>query len=885
MTVRQLTTLLTARKLATLLFVIAMSLALGGVSIARLHQAPTASAYVSTDQADYSPGSVVTISGDNSNGAGYAAGEAVHVDVSGPNNYTASCDATANGFGAWSCQVTLVSGDSAIGAYAYTATGKSSRASESGTFTDGNAPGSLDCPTLTKHNNTHYKLQVGATVTCTIDGATDVTGSTVTVYIKSSTLGNETVTGSVSGTTITFTYTARGDGCDTTNVAYDTVGNTANNDVIDDGVKNKSGTAAAGFAFVNSSGTVITCGSTKKDLTVSKTASTALTRTYAWTIKKSVDQSKQTIAAGGTATFNYTVEVTHDGGTDSDWQVNGTITVNNPNGFDVTGVNVTDAIDNTGSCSVTNGTNLTVPANKSAQVSYTCTYSSAPSKSSGTNTATATWPDIGSPHTNSQGTATYDFSNSTATVTVQNGTITVVDDKTDPTNPVTLGQASYTQANPIDFPYQLQLSGTGGACTDYTNTATIKETGQPASQKVTVCVAVDLTVTKDATPSFTRTYNWSIAKAVDKTLLDPGGTATYTVMATETGFTDSGWTVTGSIIVSNPNDFESIALTSVTDVVDNGGSCTVSGSTTATLAAKGSPGDSVTLSYSCTYPLSGPTSSSGTNTATASWSQKAASTPDGSAQGTKTFAFTTPTTRVNQTVTVTDTFAGTLGTTTNATDSAPFASQTFTYTRRFTPPASGCQTVDNTATIVETSQTASKSVQNCNSGALTMGFWKNTNGQKIITGGASTGGVCNSGTWLRQYAPFQDLSSTATCAQVATYVSNVISAATCSGTTQPCNAMLKAQMLATALDVYFSDPALGGNKISAPAPIGGVKIDLTSSSSAFGGATSRTVSQMLTDAASQSNVGGSTWYGNVKATQVLAKDAFDAINNQVAFAP
>src|SRR5205814_1322392 len=103
--------------------------------------------------------------------------------------------------------------------------------------------------------------------------------------------------------------------------------------------------------------------------------------------------------------------------------------------------------------------------------------------------------------------------------------------------------------------------------------------------------------------------------------------------------------------------------------------------------------------------------------------------------------------------------------------------------------------------------------------------------------------------------------------------------------TQPCNAMLKAQMLATALDVYFSDPALGGNKISAPAPIGGVKIDLTSSSSAFGGATSRTVSQMLTDAASQSNVGGSTWYGNVKATQVPAKDAFDAINNQVAFAP
>jgi len=118
------------------------------------------------------------------------------------------------------------------------------------------------------------------------------------------------------------------------------------------------------------------------------------------------------------------------------------------------------------------------------------------------------------------------------------------------------------------------------------------------------------------------------------------------------------------------------------------------------------------------------------------------------------------------------------------------------------------------------------------------------------------------------------------------------------------NAMLKAQMLATALDVYFSDPALGGNKINAPAPIGGVSIDLTmickmidgsggtatcsgtyqNTSSAFGGASSLTVSQILAYAASQSNVGGSVWYSQVKATQELAKNTFDTINNQVAFA-
>jgi hypothetical protein len=234
--------------------------------------------------------------------------------------------------------------------------------------------------------------------------------------------------------------------------------------------------------------------------------------------------------------------------------------------------------------------------------------------------------------------------------------------------------------------------------------------------------------------------------------------------------------------------------------------------------------------------------------------------------------------------------------------------KTFTYSRVINIPTYDCLAYDNTATFTTdttgTTGSSSVSVTVCGpakTGALTMGYWQNKNGQAIITKGGSTGGVCNSGTWLRQYAPFQALSATATCAQVGTYVTGVIKAATCGGTT--CNAMLKSQMLATALDVYFSSATLGGNKISAPHPIGGVAIDLTKVchmidgsggtascsgsfedvSSSFGGAASLTVSQMLAYAGTQSNVGGSVWYGQVKAVQTLAKDAFDAINNQVAF--
>jgi hypothetical protein len=65
----------------------------------------------------------------------------------------------------------------------------------------------------------------------------------------------------------------------------------------------------------------------------------------------------------------------------------------------------------------------------------------------------------------------------------------------------------------------------------------------------------------------------------------------------------------------------------------------------------------------------------------------------------------------------------------------------------------------------------------------------------------------------------------------------------------------------------------------------------SNASSAFGGNTCLYIYKLseatgiLRYAASQSNAGGSTWYGNVKSTQQLAKEAFDAINNQMAFSP
>ena len=127
-------------------------------------------------------------------------------------------------------------------------------------------------------------------------------------------------------------------------------------------------------------------------------------------------------------------------------------------------------------------------------------------------------------------------------------------------------------------------------------------------------------------------------------------------------------------------------------------------------------------------------------------------------------------------------------------------------------------------------------------------------------------------------------------------------------------------MLATALDVYFSTPGLGGNQIGAynglgsktPA-LGGIAIDLSHICSMVDGSTSSTCSNSYEDSRPEFGIAppclgttvglmlfyanassvpngspvassptGAAWYLQNKTRQVYAKDGFDNINNQIA---
>lgn len=448
------------------------------------------------------------------------------------------------------------------------------------------------------------------------------------------------------------------------------------------------------------------------DLTVATQASATKARDYQWSLTKDVDQTRLDMAAGGVATFNYTVTATPAGTQDSGYALSGTVTVTNPNDWEAVTATVTETASPAlgATCLVTGGTDVSIPASGQVVLPYTCTFSGTPSD--GTVTGTATWSALtaSTPHGTASGSGPAAF-----TVTSQtHKTVTVVDDKTDPANPVTLGTVDYADGAHV-FHYSLDKTGVAGTCTDYTNTASLQGLGQAASRTVEVCVGVDLTVTKTALATDHVTYLWSLAKSADTTRQDiGGGTArfTYTVTATPAGMTPSGWSVTGKITVTNPNDWESITA-DITDAVDSGGgsSCLVGNGTAVTIAA----GKTVSLDYSCTF-TSQP--ANGTNTATATWSSSDASTPHGTATGTAPVVFV-PSSSTNQTVTVVDDKTDpahpvTLGTATW--DNGP---ATFTYSLDEPGVAGTCTPYTNIATISETQQTASSVVTVCEGAALT----------------------------------------------------------------------------------------------------------------------------------------------------------------------
>jgi hypothetical protein len=212
---------------------------------------------------------------------------------------------------------------------------------------------------------------------------------------------------------------------------------------------------------------------------------------------------------------------------------------------------------------------------------------------------------------------------------------------------------------------------------------------------IEVCYDYELDVSKTATTTFTRTFNWDISKSVspDKWDLFTGddGTSQYTVAVTKTGFSDSEWAVSGNILIENNTPLDA-TIESITDVISGVGPVVTDCSFPFLLPAGGS--------ITCTYSSALPDGTDRINTATVETSGAV-----GGGESTADVSFGAPTTLVNAEINVSDS---------NGKSWGPVSDDmSWTYDRTFT--CDGDKGIhDNTATIDETGQSDDATVTvNC----------------------------------------------------------------------------------------------------------------------------------------------------------------------------
>lgn len=211
-----------------------------------------------------------------------------------------------------------------------------------------------------------------------------------------------------------------------------------------------------------------------------------------------------------------------------------------------------------------------------------------------------------------------------------------------------------------------------------------------AISHISFCYDVELLVSKTAATTFTRDFDWTIAKSADlaAVTVPHAGSATvnYGVAIAKDAGTDSAWAVSGSIAVTNPHPSRTASGITVSDHMTDHGAVPVTCPSTSL-----SPLATMTCSYGSVSLASG---AARTNTAAA------ASTSFGFAKGTGSadVTFVTPTTMLDNTVSISDTFPGA------ALANFPLAtSRVFTYARTLSAPdftaCGAATTFDNTATL------------------------------------------------------------------------------------------------------------------------------------------------------------------------------------------
>ncbi|HET6167580.1 MAG TPA: LPXTG cell wall anchor domain-containing protein [Marmoricola sp.] len=387
-------------------------------------------------------------------------------------------------------------------------------------------------------------------------------------------------------------------------------------------------------------------------LSITKSADGTFGATYTWGITKQIaptadgpwtdhpdanDPLVKNVEAGGDTNLYYRVQVTQESVTPADYVVSGTIHVGNTNDASVAAT-LTESLSG---CTLDSNhaafpVDVTVPAG-GADFDYTCDLGNGP-ETAGTNNAHVSWDKSTYPQSTDDLTDTgsntleasdgYTFAE-TASV---DKTITVTDDHFDfdPAWVITWGdEADGTYDSPV---YSYDTQATAGTCSAVvTNTATITGDGNDVltqtSENGQVCVEADLSVGVTSLETLTRAFQWDIDKSTTTptiTVANGQATAHYKVVITALPYVDSGWEMSGTVTITNPNDFTDKQVSSLDIAYSGGGTCAPSEALPNVPA-----GQSVEVDFDCDFgnPATQP-AYIGDVTATVHWDADAESASD-----------------------------------------------------------------------------------------------------------------------------------------------------------------------------------------------------------------------------------------------------------------
>ena len=358
--------------------------------------------------------------------------------------------------------------------------------------------------------------------------------------------------------------------------------------------------------------------------TATKTVTATYDALYKWSIDKLAngeDGITEMIRAGESYDLDYDVVVEYLGSELSNFALAGEITVENPNAkpMDVT---LSDVLNGNLACTITGGADVTLDPGTNT-FGYVCA-ADANTPRTGTNTASLVYGNADHPSTQ----AHVDDPATAGTTTVNTDEVPYTFEQTATDNPVTVTD-QFTGEDPVALGTitvnpdgTLSVAAEGafvidgntvtfdggsrtikpepGSCEALTNTATVVDLTDTV--EVEICADADLEIAKTVAGSYGKTHDWSIDKSVDPDAPinlvgdETQATVEYSVVVTYEGYELNVSVVSGTITVTNPNDWAKDYT--VTDTFE-GTECVVTDAT-GTIPAN----DSVELAYECTMPAS-----------------------------------------------------------------------------------------------------------------------------------------------------------------------------------------------------------------------------------------------------------------------------------------